>query len=49
MKMTVEFYLVCCEFELWKPNWKRKTEKMSDSSINSMCVIEIQAKCDELL
>jgi len=39
------FTLLSSEFRLWKLKWNR--EKLENISVNSMCVTEILAKCDE--
>jgi len=39
------FTLLHSEFRLWKKKYNR--EKHENFSVNSMCVTEILAKCDE--
>ncbi|XP_022174121.1 zinc finger MYM-type protein 1-like [Myzus persicae] len=39
------FTLLRSEFRLWKQKWNR--EKLENILVNSMCVSEILAKCDE--
>lgn len=39
------FTLLSSEFRLWEQKWNR--EKFENNSVNSMCVTEILAKCDE--